>query len=80
MRTTATLDDDTERIIRRRMQQQRVSFEQALNDLVREAHTQTAPPRKFQTRTASMGPPSVDLDKALALAGELEDAGLVAAG
>ena len=73
MRTTVTLEDDTEQIIRNRMNQRRVSFKQALNDLVREGHFDTAPPREFQTRTASMGVPAVNLDKALALAGELED-------
>ncbi len=77
MRTTVTLEDDTEQIIRVRMKQRRVSFKQALNDLIREGHIDTAPPREFRTRTASMGVPAVNLDKALAIAGELEDDELV---
>lgn len=32
----------------------------------------------FRTRTFDMGSPTVDLDKALAVAGDLEDAALVA--
>lgn len=77
MRTTVTLEDDTEQIIRSRMKQRRVSFKQALNDLVRQGHAHTAPPREFRTRTASMGTPMLNLDKALALAGELEDDELI---
>ena len=77
MRTTVTLEDDTEQIIRNRMERHRVSFKQALNDLVREGHADTASPKEFQTRTAPMGVPAVNLDKALALAGELEDDELI---
>ena len=73
MRTTVTLDADTEHIIRQRMQTRRVSFKQALNDAIREAEAVRGQSQPFRTLTASMGEPQVDLDRALQLAGELED-------
>jgi uracil-DNA glycosylase len=76
MRTTVTLDPDTEQMLRRRMKERRVSFKQALNDAVRAG---LAPPdeSEFRTGTASMGRSAVNLDKALQLVGELEDEELV---
>ncbi|MCY3961995.1 MAG: antitoxin [bacterium] len=77
MRTTVTLDSDTEQIVRQRMKDRRVSFKQALNDLVREGRDSIRGPQEFRTSTAAMGQPTVNLDKALHLAGELEDDELV---
>jgi hypothetical protein len=71
MRTTVTLDDDTEQIVRARMKSKHVSFKQALNDAIREGSTRPETP--FRTKTYPMGKPKVDLTKALQLAGELED-------
>ena len=73
MRTTITLDADTEQIIRQRMSERRISFKQALNDLVREGRASIEGPPEFRTTTRSMGLPRVDLDRALQLAGRLED-------
>ncbi|MCY3616945.1 MAG: antitoxin [Acidimicrobiaceae bacterium] len=73
MRTTVTLDADTEQIIRQRMNEHRISFKQALNDLVREGRASIDGPPEFRTTTRSMGLPTVDLDKALQIAGKLED-------
>ena len=73
MRTTVTLDSDTEQIVRQRMRERRVSFKQALNDLVREGRASVEGLRQFRTTTRSMGRAKVDLDKALRLAGEFED-------
>lgn len=71
MRTTVTLDADAEHIIRRRMAERKVSFKQALNDLVRQGRvTESAP---FETETRPMGMPTVDLDRAIRIASELED-------
>ena len=78
MRTTVTLDSDTEQIIRRRMAERRVSFKQALNDLVREGRGSADQLQQFTTTTRSMGRAKVDLDKALRLAGELADGELAA--
>ena len=73
MRTTVTLDDDTLALVHRRMRERGVSFKQALNDAIRDgAHGRPAP-APFVTRTADLGVPSVNLDRALQLAAELED-------
>ncbi|MFZ5870229.1 MAG: antitoxin [Actinomycetota bacterium] len=73
MRTTVTLDPDTEQLVRRRMRERNVSFKQAVNDAIREGLAQREAPRPFRTRTASLGVPAVNLDRALTLAGDLED-------
>jgi hypothetical protein len=50
------------------------SFSEVLNDAVRAGLTQPAASvPAFKQRVFSMGPASVDLRKAVALAGELED-------
>ena len=79
MRTTVTLDPDTEALVRKRMTERRVSFKQALNDAIREGLASQAggPTTRFQTETADLGLPEVNLDRALALVGELEDEELV---
>ncbi|MGL5819764.1 MAG: antitoxin [Phycicoccus sp.] len=72
MRTTVTLDADTEQIVRERMAAKGVGFKKALNDAIREA---AAGRRRepFSTPVHRMGTPSVDLTKAMQLAGDLED-------
>lgn len=72
MRTTVTLDDDTEQIVRARMRARHVSFKQALNDTIRDGAPSRVP-EPFVMRPRPMGRPAVDLVKALQLAGELED-------
>lgn len=76
MRTTVTLDPDTEALVRKRMRVQGVSFKQALNDAIRSGAVDR-PRSTFRTATADLGLPTVNLDRALALAGELEDEELV---
>lgn len=71
MRTTVTLDPDTEQIVRRRMQKLGVSFKQALNDAIRSGRIEDTEP--FRTETASMGRSAVNLDRALQVAANLED-------
>jgi len=77
MRTTVTLDSDTEQLVRRRMRERKVSFKQALNDAIREgvAHR---PSESFRTMTAAMGQSMISLDRALQIAAELEDDVLLA--
>lgn len=75
MRTTVTLDPDTAALVQRRMREHGVSFKQALNDAVRAGAGATRTP--FRTATADLGTPTVNLDRALQLAGELEDEELV---
>lgn len=76
MRTTVTLDSDAERLLRRNIRQRGVSFKVALNDAIRAAlgdddGADTA--AAYTVPTRSLGVPSVNLDRALALAGDLED-------
>lgn len=76
MRTTVTLDPDTESLVRRLMAERGVSFKQALNDAIRDG----AAPRtrgSFATRTFDLGRPRQDLDQALQLAGQIEDDELI---
>lgn len=78
MRTTITLDPDTAALIRRRMQERGTSFKQTVNDALREALSPPkGPGEPFETSTADLGLPSVNLDRALRLAGELEDEELI---
>jgi len=78
MRTTVTLEPDAEQIIHRRMRERGVSFKQALNDTIRESsRTHAASSKPFRTKTASLGTTAVSLDRALQLAGALEDDELV---
>ena len=76
MRTTVTLDPDTDAIVRRLMRERKLGFKQALNAAIRAGST-PAPDRAFQTPTYEMGEPAIPLGKALRLAGELEDEELV---
>lgn len=76
MRTTVTLDPDTEHLIRQRMREKDVSFKRALNDAIREGAAGRAAIR-HETPTFEMGIPTVDLTKALRIAGELDDEELI---
>lgn len=72
-----TLDADTEALIRRRMRERGVSFKTALNDAIRAGLRVERGQAPFRTPTADLGLPTVNLDRALMLAGELEDEELV---
>lgn len=76
MRTTVTLDDDVEQLIRRRMAERQLSFKQALNEAIRDGSAGRAAPQ-FATRTADLGVPSINLDRALQIAADLEDEELI---
>lgn len=73
MRTTVTLDADTRALVEKDMRERGVSFKQALNDAVRAGLAERGPVEPFRTETARLGAPSVSLDRALQIAGELED-------
>lgn len=73
MRTTVTLDDDTLALVQRRMRERGVSFKTALNDAIRDGALGQPRPVAFATRTADLGVPTVNLDRALQLAADLED-------
>lgn len=73
MRTTVTLDADVEDMIRRAMHERRATFKQVVNDGLRLALREPGPPRRVETPTFDLGEPRANLDRALALAGALED-------
>ncbi|MCY7315959.1 MAG: hypothetical protein LH480_10145 [Rubrivivax sp.] len=77
MRTTVTLDTDVQVLLKKAMHKRDASFKQTLNDAIRAGLN---PPRQratsadtFDFSAYRMGEPLVDLTKANALAGELED-------
>lgn len=72
VRTTVTLDPDTAALVQRRMRERGISFKQALNDAIRAGADRTGRP-PFRTATAPLGTPTVNLDRALRLAADLED-------
>jgi hypothetical protein len=77
MRTTVTLDPDVAAKLKEETRRRGVSFKEALNSSVRRGLERgEAKPRPYRLPPAQrMGArPGVDLDKALRLAGELEDA------
>jgi hypothetical protein len=73
MRTTVTLDADTDQIIRRLMRDRGMTFKQAVNEAIRAGSATPRRRRAFRTRTFDMGPTRIPLDKAMRLAAELED-------
>jgi len=75
MRTTVTLDPDTKALIDRAMRERGLSFKEAVNTAIRQGLSLPQPSRRQSTPTYRMGlRPELNLDKALRLSGELEDA------
>jgi hypothetical protein len=73
MRTTVTLDPDVEAQLREAMRERGVSFKVAINDAVRAGLGRGDAPRKlFKVVSAPLGI-SINIDKALQIAGEMED-------
>ncbi len=79
MRTTVTLDPDTETLLRQRMATEGVGFKQVLNDAIRRGLRTggSSGEISIDTPTAHMGTPTVNLDRAIQLAAELEDEELI---
>lgn len=74
VRTTVTLEPDVEVLVKRLMREREMSFKGAVNYAIRRGLASDSGERKpFRTKTYDMGEPTVNLDKALQLAGELED-------
>jgi hypothetical protein len=77
VRTTVTLDEDVAAALQELARERRISFKEALNSSVRRGLGQAAAePYRVPTRPLGLRP-GVDLDKALALAGDVEDAEIV---
>jgi len=73
MRTTITLDPDVVSHVRRIMNERGLSFKEAVNEAIRAGAGPSSTRSQFRTRTFDMGEPAIPLDKALRLAGDLED-------
>lgn len=76
MRTTVTLDPDVAAKLQQTAKERGISFKEALNASVRRGFERgRGKSEPYRLRTRDLGvKPGVDLDKALRLAGELEDA------
>lgn len=69
-----TLDKDVANEIHRLMRERGAGFKETINDLLRRALRSDAAPEPYEGPTFASGTkPGVDLDKALGLAGSLED-------
>lgn len=77
MRTTVTLDDDVAAKLKEEARRQKRSFKEILNTSVRRGLRAGTPEAadSYQVRPRPLrARPGIDLDRALQLAGELEDA------
>ncbi len=79
MRTTVTLDPDVERLLKQAVHEQDASFKQVINDALRLGlqRRPREPRPRYEPLTFDLGRPLVDLARAGALAGELEDLALI---
>jgi hypothetical protein len=80
MRTTVTLDPDTEKLLRSAVRERGVSFKAVLNDALRRGLTPARPARRrrFVQKTYDLGAnEDFPWDKALALAEAMEDEEIV---
>ena len=71
------IDDDLLRDLKKQAEREKLSLTRLLNRVIRcglrEAPQTQRKTRRFRQKTYDMGPPLVDLTKALALAAQLED-------
>lgn len=72
MRTTITLTPEADSLVRKVMRERGLSFKDAVNAAIVEG-LRTATESTYKTPTFDLGSSSVNLDKALALAADLED-------
>jgi hypothetical protein len=73
MRTTVTLDPDTEALIKRVMAERDLSFKEAINQAIRDGLTPTRSKGRQAFPVRDLGEPLVDLTHALRLADQMED-------
>jgi hypothetical protein len=76
MRTTVTLDPDTQLLVERAMRERGLSFKEAVNEAIRAGLVPAKRGTRHYTTPRSMGPARVDLTNALGIASELEDQSL----
>lgn len=73
VRTTVTLDPDTDALVKKAMRERGVTFKQAVNDAIRAGLTEDDLREEYTFPTYDLGEPLVDLTKANQLAAQLED-------
>lgn len=73
MRRTITLDDDVAIRLEQFRRERGLTFRQAINDILRAGLAESRAAGPYTLPTYNMGPPLVDLTKALQLAAEIED-------
>lgn len=73
MRTTITLTPDADALVRRVMRERGLSFKDAVNAAIIEGLAPTARATPVETPTFDLGRARLPLDRAVALAAELED-------
>ncbi len=75
MRTTVTLDSDIAAKLKRVASERGISFNEALNRSVRVGLRTAEAPKPYRVLARPLGAkPGIDLDRALRIAGEMEDA------
>lgn len=77
MRSTVRIDDDLMMELKERAHRENVSLTRMLNRVLREgiqvSRERRANKSRYREKTIAMGTPRADLDKALALAADIED-------
>jgi len=73
MRTTITLDPDVHALVKKLMRERGIGFKKAVNLAIRSGIAPRPDGPPAVTPTFDLGEPTVPLEKALRLAGELED-------
>ncbi|MFN8518743.1 MAG: antitoxin [Chloroflexota bacterium] len=73
MRTTVSLDPDTQALVERSMAEHGLTFKQAVNEAIRAGLTPARQRAHRYTVARPLGPTRVDLTKALRIAADLED-------
>jgi len=78
MRTTLTIDDQIAALLKDMAHRSGRPFKQVVNEaLCKGLHALEHPePQPYSLSTASMGPVNINIDKALSLAEDLEDAAI----
>ena len=77
MRTTVDLDASVLKRLRVEARRRGVTVKELLSTLLRRGLDERPARKRFRVRSFAMGPASFSIDKALQVAGELEDAEIV---
>jgi len=73
VRTTVTLDPDTRLLVEQAMRERGLTFKEAVNAAIRAGLGKPPERPAAYTTPRELGPARVDVTKALAVAGQLED-------